>query len=178
MGNENTIVVVEDDHVYRNRLVQAFEDRGLQAYGAADINDLKTQLAEKDFNFAVVDLMLGHESGLDALKEINGKNSNCRAVILTGYGTISTTVQAMKDGAINYLTKPTDPDAILQVLRGEISEQQPNTNNRPTLAQLEWEHIQGVLQEHEGNVTQAAKALGMHRRTLQRKLLKDPGKLQ
>lgn len=178
--NRKSIVVVEDDDVFRTRLLKALSARGLQGYGAKDLQELSEVLAQESPDFAVLDLKLGRESGLEALRLVKERHSNCKALILTGYGTISTAVEAMKQGAFYYLTKPVNADKILEVLSdksidlesGEVKEVPV-----PSLNQLEWEHIQSVLKDCKGNITHAAKALGMHRRSLQRKLAKSPGPL-
>lgn len=172
---EKSIILVEDDATYRTRLAKAFEERGLEVEQAESAESFQKVLSTKTFDFAVIDLRVRQESGLDVLSLLLEKQPDCRACMLTGYGTIATSVEAVKKGAVDYLTKPTDPDTILATLRGEAVGSNPEVQ---TLAQNEWEHIQRVLKDCGGNISTAAHKLGMHRRSLQRKLAKDPGKLR
>jgi two-component system response regulator RegA len=167
--------VVDDDDVFRARLCRAFRDRGWEARDAAD-GDLALSLAREDSpDLAIVDLRMPGLSGLDLVRELRALDDTICILILTGYGSIGTAVTATKLGASHFLTKPADADQILTVYRNltDGSESDP-TQEVPTLARVEWEHIQRVLADCGGNISQAAKLLGLHRRSLQRKLIKYP----
>jgi two-component system, response regulator RegA len=168
-----TLLVVEDDDTLRERLVRAFKDRGFLAQGAASASDAN-RLSDEAPEYAVVDLRLGDESGLQVLRTLLAKDPATRIVMLTGYGSIATAVEAMRLGAVHYLTKPADADEILAALqRGEPSF--PTPPGEPlSLARAEWEHINHVLMSVSGNISEAARRLGLHRRSLQRKLSKYP----
>lgn len=167
----NSILVVDDDEVFRKRLVKAFEDRGLQAFSASNIEQAKH--FSKSADLAVIDLRLADESGLDALKSLKEISPKTQIVMLTGYGSIANALEATKLGAINYLSKPANADEILAA----FNETKPsNISAPPSLARAEWEHIQRVLADCGGNISHAAKQLGLPRRSLQRKLSKLPPK--
>lgn len=173
-----TLLVVEDDEALRLRLVRAFADRGFLAQGAASAGEA-LKLGEEAPEYAVVDLRIGEESGLDVIRALLARDPATRIVMLTGYGSIATAVEAMRLGAVHYLTKPADADEILVALRrGEGSdsgEKVPAPAGEPlSLARAEWEHINSVLVSVSGNISEAARRLGLHRRSLQRKLAKYP----
>ncbi|RYZ06470.1 MAG: response regulator [Myxococcales bacterium] len=168
-----TVLVVEDDDFLRERLVRALRDRGLEAAGAATVADALVK-AEDAPELAVVDLRIGEGSGLDVLRALLAKDPATRVVMLTGYGSIATAVEAMRLGAVHYLTKPADADQILAALtRGSVDSPAP-AEEPLTLARAEWEHINHVLVAVSGNISEAARRLGLHRRSLQRKLAKYP----
>ncbi|HEX2871852.1 MAG TPA: response regulator [Polyangiaceae bacterium] len=171
-----TLLVVEDDDFLRERLVRAFRDRGFAAQGAASVAEA-ARLADDAPEYAVVDLRIGEESGLEVLRALLAKDPATRVVLLTGYGSIATAVEAMRLGAVHYLTKPADADQIVAALqRGGPSD--PNAvapaGEPLSLARAEWEHINAVLVSVSGNISEAARRLGLHRRSLQRKLSKYP----
>jgi two-component system, response regulator RegA len=168
-----TLLVVEDDDTLRERLVRAFQDRGFLAQGAASSIEAERLSAEPP-EYAVVDLRIGDESGLQVLRLLLTKDPATRVVMLTGYGSIATAVEAMRIGAVHYLTKPADAEEILAALtRGEAGS--PSVPGEPlSLARAEWEHINHVLVSVSGNISEAARRLGLHRRSLQRKLAKYP----
>ncbi|HVY28434.1 MAG TPA: response regulator [Polyangiaceae bacterium] len=169
-----TLLVVEDDQWLRERLVRAFQDRGLAAHGAASVSEALA-LSEDAPELAVIDLRVGDESGLDVLRALIQKDPATRVVMLTGYGSIATAVEAIRLGAVHYLTKPADADQILAALsRGSGGESVPLGTEPLTLARAEWEHINHVLVSVSGNISEAARRLGLHRRSLQRKLAKYP----
>jgi two-component system response regulator RegA len=176
-----TIFILEDDDIFRTRLSRAFEKRGAAVVQAADCATAQNRIAEGKVDYAVLDLCLPDGSGIEVLEMLIKKYPQVRSVILTGYGTISTAVEATKLGAIEFLTKPTNPDRILSSLLGEPltgSLMKNSSVPAPTLAQVEWEHIHRVMNDCDGNVSRAAKVLGLHRRSLQRKLGRDPGRLE
>jgi two-component system response regulator RegA len=175
------ILLVDDDDIFRCRLAQAFNDRGFNTCHASNISQAYENFIQYRPSYSVIDLKLADQSGLTLLSKLLEEDASIKAVLLTGYGTISTTVQALKIGAINYLTKPTDADSILKALGlssyNQIKKQKLHSD-QPDLAQVEWNHINQVLNDCSGNITKAAKLLGLHRRSLQRKLQKQPFRLK
>lgn len=170
------ILVVDDDEAFRYTLARSFRRRGLEALEAVNGAEACRLLRSASPDACVLDLKLDGESGLQLLPELLAICPDLSVVVLTGYASIATAVEAVKRGAINYLSKPVDTDEILAALDGlargeeeQVREAQPMSVDR-----LEWEHIQRVLAENQGNISETARALGMHRRTLQRKLQKRP----
>lgn len=173
-----SILVVDDDTVFRNRLAQAFEHRDYQSIQAGTISEARRCFADQP-DFAVIDLCLPDGTGLSLVQDAMRLAPSCKTVVLTGFGTITTAVEAIKSGAVNYLTKPVNADEILAALQSMGGQPSPSRAlPLPTLEQQEWAHIQRVIDQCEGNVSKAAKVLGLHRRSLQRKLAKRPNKLQ
>lgn len=179
-GNEaeggRIALVVDDDDIFRNRLCRAFAARGWEAIGAADGEQALQLSSQSSPDLAVVDLRLPGMSGLDIVQGLRNLDETTCIIMLTGYGSIATALTATKLGANHYLSKPADADQILTAY-GKLNEGSPvdsNTPAVPSLARVEWEHIQRVLTDCGGNVSQAAKLLGLHRRSLQRKLAKYP----
>lgn len=169
-------LLVDDDQALCHVLERALARRGHQAYSAQNIDSALQLVHQHTFTKAVVDLKLAQESGLTLIRELKEQQPSLDIVMLTGYSSISTAVEAIKLGALNYLCKPADTEDILAAfnLSGETSLSIPS--NPPSVDRLEWEHIQKVLQENDGNISATARRLGMHRRTLQRKLQKRPVK--
>ena len=181
MSNEAHVLVCDDDAVFRMRLARAFRDRGIETSEAGNSAEALGVAAKQRLTHGVVDLRMPGLSGIELIPELISRVPGIRLVLLTGYGSIATTVQALKLGALNYLTKPTDADAILVALGLFCPENpvpQKVSTAVPRLEQVEWEHIQRVVTECEGNITKAAKLLGLHRRSLQRKLQKAPMRLK
>lgn len=179
MSAPKTILVVDDDEPFRTRLVRAFRDRGYGAVGAADLAQTRLLVHSQRPDFAVVDLRIGETSGLDVVRELRERAPDARVVMLTGYGSIATALEAVRLGAVDYVTKPADADQLLATLTRAPSEPvpappPPPPESVPSLERVEWEHIQRVLTDCGGNISQAARALGIHRRTLQRKLANHP----
>jgi two-component system, response regulator RegA len=168
-----TVLVVEDDDFLRQRLVRALSDRGFAAQGAASVAEALVK-SEEAPELAIVDLRIGDASGLDVLRALLAKDPATRVVMLTGYGSIATAVEAMRLGAAHYLTKPADADQILAALLRGVSDAPVPAEEPLTLARAEWEHINHVLVSVSGNISEAARRLGLHRRSLQRKLAKYP----
>ena len=175
--NTKQLLIIEDDDAFSSALSKALEKKGFIVSIANSIESA-TRLAEKQApEYALLDLRLGKESGLHIIPTLKKINSKIRIVVLTGYASIATAVEAIKLGAIQYLTKPTSSEEIIQAFfkpdesDGLLIESSPMSVRR-----LEWEHIQKVLVENKGNLSATARALGMHRRTLQRKLNKRPAK--
>jgi two-component system response regulator RegA len=173
-----SLLVVDDDDVFRGRVVQAFCDRGFHASGAASVSAALEQARDDPPELAVIDLRLRDGSGLDVVTGLMEIDPQTRIVVLTGYGSIATAVDAMRRGATNYLTKPADVDDIVRAFDGVDAEAATApadvAENPPSLARVEWEHLQRVMSDADGNISLAARRLGLHRRSLQRKLLKDP----
>lgn len=171
------VLIVDDDEVFRDRLCRAFELRGWEAHGSASGQEAFVRARDTGPDLAVVDLRLPAESGLDIVKGLRDSDSTISIIVLTGYGSIATALEAVRRGADHYLTKPVDVDQILAAYEGVTSTQPGDAappSTVPSLARVEWEHIQRVLTDCGGNVSQAAKLLGLHRRSLQRKLSKYP----
>jgi two-component system, response regulator RegA len=172
-------LIVDDDEVFRTRLVRALEGRGFEARGAAD-HESALALARADSpEFAVVDLRLPDKSGLDVVRDLKALDETTAIVVLTGYGSIATAIESLRLGAVHYLSKPVDLDQILApfaidaTAAAHTSDAAPPVEV-PSLARVEWEHINRVLTDCDGNISQAARLLGLHRRSLQRKLSKFP----
>jgi two-component system, response regulator RegA len=171
------LLLVDDDALYCEVLGDALRKRDYAVYTAHDLTTALRLAREQQPEFAVVDLRIGHESGLELVKQLAAMDENTRTIMLTGYASIATAVEAIKLGAVHYLTKPANADEIfaaLQRAEGDISV--PPSEQPLSVRRLEWEHLQKVLLEHNGNISAAARALKMHRRTLQRKLAKHPVK--
>lgn len=167
------ILVVDDEEVFRDRLARAFRDRGLETYVAATPTEAIDIARSASPDLAVVDLRLSGGSGLEVLRQLITLDSPPATVVLTGYGSISTAMEAARLGALGYVTKPADADDVLAAFAAAAAEKRASTEiQTPTLARVEWEHIQRVLDDCGGNVSVAARKLGMHRRSLQRKLRK------
>jgi len=170
-------LIVDDDEVFRSRLCRAFLLRGWEAHEAADAATALEKARENGPDLAVVDLRLAGESGLEVVRGLRSLDATLSIIMLTGYGSIATALDAVKCGADHYLTKPADVEQILAAF--EAVSASPAAGMRtpesvPSLARVEWEHIQRILADCGGNVSQAARLLGLHRRSLQRKLLKYP----
>jgi len=175
MNEALTILLVEDDAVFAGVLSHSLQRRGHSVTLAIDLAEAREQMVSQPFTHAILDLKLAQESSLPLIPELLTSLPDLQILILTGYASIQTAVQAVKLGAINYLCKPADTDAILHaLLRAEPNEDELVAAQPLSVDRLEWEHIQRVLAEHEQNVSATARALGMHRRTLQRKLSKRP----
>ncbi len=172
-----SVLVVDDDEIFRTRLMQAFEDRGLRSLGASN-GDAALEIARKEMpDLALVDLRMPGMPGLDLTIALASLEPPPRIVVLTGYGSIATALEAVRCGASHYLTKPADADEILVAFdRDASTAEKPSEepSGVPSLARAEWEHINRVLADCGGNVSKAARLLGIHRRSLQRKLAKYP----
>lgn len=170
-----SILILDDDATFSATLGRSFTRRGFTSLVTHSIAEAEETLHKTKPDYAVIDLKIDQESGLHFLSILAEHSPDTKAVILTGYSSISTTVAAMKLGCVNYLCKPLNTDEILQALEhSEPTSEALIVETPPSVNRLEWEHIQRVLMQHEGNISATAKALGMHRRTLQRKLQKKP----
>ena len=166
------LLIVDDDDVLRSRIVRAFNERGFDAASAADYDSAVLSARHTAPAFAVVDLRLPGRSGLEVVQALKAINPQMSIVVMTGYGSIATAVESLRLGARHYLSKPCDIDQIIEALEGPEPAHAPV--EVPSLARVEWEHIQRVLADCGGNVSRAARLLGVHRRSLQRKLAKNP----
>lgn len=172
IGPDSSLLLVDDDEIFLNRLARAMEKRGFTVSRAASVAEARALLAENAPAFAVVDLRLEDGNGLDVVDAIREARADARIVVLTGYGAIATAVAAVKMGATDYLSKPADADEVTRALlaRGETLPPPPET---PMSAdRVRWEHIQRVYEQCDRNVSETARRLHMHRRTLQRILAK------
>jgi two-component system response regulator RegA len=175
-----SILIVDDDEVYRNRLARAFVDRGYDVRTAGDYDSAVATANEDSPELAVLDLKMPGKSGLELVKALREIDPATKTVVLTGYGSIATAIDAVRLGATYYLSKPADADDIIHAFaRGEAPPLDPPGADSaeyraPSLARAEWEHINRVLSDAGGNISEAARRLGIHRRSLQRKLQKYP----
>ena len=168
------LLLVEDDETLRRRLARAFEGRGFAVRAAATTIEAEAALAEDTPEFVVLDLRMPDGSGLDLIPKFKHADPATRIVVLTGYGSIATAMEAVRRGAVDYLTKPADADEILAALERGGTDAVAVPTRPMSLDRMEWEHISRVLMECQNNVSEAARLLGMHRRSLQRKLAKYP----
>ncbi len=169
-----TLLLVDDDEVLRERLGRALRERGFEVTTAAS-GETAIGLARRDApEFAVVDLRMPGISGIEVLDALRAIDPATRVLMLTGYGSIATAVEATRRGAVGYLSKPADADEVVAALTGRAAAEGAVEIDTPTLARTEWEHIQRVLADCAGNVSETARRLGIHRRSLQRKLQKYP----
>lgn len=169
------ILLVDDDEVYVRRLAQALTDRGCTVAVAHAAEDAAQVARDLQPEAAVLDLKLPGASGLICLRELRVLWPELRVLMLTGYASIASAMEAVRQGAWDYLTKPADADQVLAALhRDPMQAQDKHEITPPSLDRLEWEHIQRVLADNDGNISQTAAALGLHRRSLQRKLMKVP----
>jgi two-component system response regulator RegA len=170
-----SLLLVDDDATFRTVLAEAFEKRGYAVRAAHDVQSGLDAAADEPPEYAVIDLKMPGPSGLELVQKLKQLDENTRIVMLTGYASITTAVEAIKLGAIHYLAKPADADEILAAFHRTEGDAALPIGPKPlSVARLEWEHIQKVLGECQGNISETARRLGMHRRTLQRKLGKRP----
>ncbi|MBI05925.1 MAG: two-component system response regulator [Rhodospirillaceae bacterium] len=167
-----TLLIVDDDDAFRDRLVRAMENRGYEVTALASVNKAQLLAPELRPKFAVVDLRMPDGNGLDVVKALREVRDSTRIVILTGYGNIATAVAAVKVGAVDYLAKPADADAIHRALTSGDRPLPPPPDNPMSADRVRWEHIQRVFEQCGRNVSETARRLNMHRRTLQRILAK------
>jgi len=176
-------LILDDNEVFAATLARSLMRRGFSATVAHSGEQALAAAAQVQFEYATIDLQLEQDSGLHWIAPLRQQLPQARLLVLTGYASIATTVQAIKAGADNYLAKPANLDSILSALEhraaeagvaGRDSSDLLHNANPLSVERLEWEHIQRVLTEHQGNISSTARALNMHRRTLQRKLAKRP----
>lgn len=169
-------LLVDDDALFRRTLARSLERRGFEVVVAGSIDEAVAIAAQESPDFALVDLRLGEASGLDLVRPLRDAHPSMRIVLVTGYASVATAVEAIKRGADHYLAKPVTIDAILRALDlAPAPGGEPEATMTP-MSRLEWEHIQQALVDSAGSISGAARLLGMHRRSLQRKLAKKPGR--
>jgi len=167
-----TLLIVDDDGPLRLRLASAMEKRGYQVTTAESVADGIAAARAHRPSYAVVDLKLGDGNGLEVVQAVRAARPEARVVVLTGYGNIATAVAAVKAGAVDYLAKPTDADAVEAALRAQDGHLPPPPEQPMSADRVRWEHIQRVFEQCDRNVSETARRLRMHRRTLQRILNK------
>ena len=170
--DNKSLLIVDDDSPFRERLARAMEKKGFEVIQAEGVQKGIDAVKIKKPGFAVVDLRLGDGNGLDVVKEIQNSNSSSRIIMLTGYGNIPTAVAAIKEGAIDYLAKPADADDVEKALLADPNKKPQPPENPMSADRVKWEHIHRVFELCNRNVSETARRLKMHRRTLQRILSK------
>jgi len=173
IGPDPSLLLVDDDEVFVRRLARAMERRGFAPETASSVALGKAIAATRPPAFAVVDLRLDDGNGLDVVETLRQSRPDCRIVVLTGYGAIATAVAAVKIGAVDYLSKPADADEVMGALLARPGATLPELPENPMSAdRVRWEHIQRIYEQCDRNVSETARRLSMHRRTLQRILAK------
>ncbi len=172
LGDDRSLLLVEDDKPFLTRLARAMESRGFQVDTADSVEEALAKVRVAAPAYAVVDMRLGDGSGLDVVAAIREKREDARAIILTGYGNIATAVTAVKLGAVDYLSKPADADDVFAALTRTTNDKVAPPENPMSADRVRWEHIQRVYEMCDRNVSETARRLNMHRRTLQRILAK------
>jgi two-component system response regulator RegA len=169
---DKTLLLVDDDKPFLTRLARAMEIRGFEVRMAESVAEGIVEVSKAPPGYAVVDLRLADGNGLDVIETLHSARPDARAVVLTGYGNIATAVTAVKLGAIDYLAKPADADAVYGALVGDKDNRAALPDNPMSADRVRWEHIQRVYELCQRNVSETARRLNMHRRTLQRILAK------
>jgi two-component system, response regulator RegA len=172
MPGDRTLLIVEDDKSFLQRLARAMESRGFTVTTAESVADGLTQLETTSPAFAVVDMRLEDGNGLEVISALKRRRPDARAIILTGYGNIATAVNAVKLGAVDYLSKPVDADDVVAALLALEGRKAEPPENPMSADRVRWEHIQRIYELCGRNVSETARRLNMHRRTLQRILAK------
>ncbi len=170
--SERSLLIVEDDRSFLQRLAKALEQRGFTVATAESVAEGLAQVEKAAPAFAVVDMRLGDGNGLDVISVLKRRRPEARAIILTGYGNIATAVTAVKLGAVDYLAKPADADDVVAALLAQGAEKIEPPENPMSADRVRWEHIQRIYELCGRNVSETARRLNMHRRTLQRILAK------
>ena len=171
------LLLVDDEEVFCRVMGQALERRGFRVTLAYNIEDALSAARQMPPDYAVVDLRIGEQSGLTLVPQLKSIQPEMSIVVLTGYASIATAVEAIKLGATHYLAKPVDADEVVATLNKQSGDPDvPVASDPMSVDRMEWEYIQKTLADHAGNISAAARALKMHRRTLQRKLAKYPAK--
>jgi len=170
------LIIVDDDFPFRERLSRSMEKRGFSVESFSNSKEANSRIREKEFNYAIIDMRLEDGSGLELIKNINYFSPKTKSLLLTGYGNIATAVAAIKSGAIDYLPKPAEVDQIHDALTSSKEGLPPPPENPMTADRIRWEHIQRVFIQCNRNVSETARRLRMHRRTLQRILNKHAPK--
>lgn len=171
-----TLLLVDDDEAFRKALGAALGRRGFAVTLAGSAREAEEAAAGRVIEYALVDVKMPEVSGIELVGRLHALDEGTRIVVLTGYGTIASAVAAMRAGAVDYLTKPVDAAACERALLGQAAAAAAESDDVPSLDRVEWEYLQRVLADAGGNVSEAARRLGMHRRSLQRKIGKLPPK--
>lgn len=171
-AGEKTLLVLDDDAPFRTRLARALEGRGFEVTAVGSVNEAIEIARQKPPQYAVLDLRLEDGTGLAVVEELHRRRADCKVVMLTGYGNIATAVAAVKAGALDYLAKPADPDDVVKALLALPNDKPAPPENPMSADRVRWEHIQRVYELCGHNVSETARRLNMHRRTLQRILAK------
>ncbi len=171
-SEDMSLLIVDDDKPFQQRLARAMEKRGFATETADSVQDAAIKIIRNAPAFAIVDMRLEDGNGLDVIEKIHQQRPDARAIVLTGYGNIATAVTAVKLGAIDYLAKPADPDDIVSALARKPEDKATPPENPMSADRVRWEHIQRVYELCDRNVSETARRLNMHRRTLQRILAK------
>jgi len=175
LAEKGRLLLVDDDEVFLGVLSRAMRARGFEVLSSFGVDDALGQAARHIPAMAVVDLKLENESGLDLIPRLLVINPEMKIIVLTGYASIATTVTAIKRGAADYLSKPVTASDVVRALTGDPKDRElPEDFSPMSVERMEWEHIQKVLKENDGNISATARSLNMYRRTLQRKLAKKP----
>ena len=172
IGDDNSLLVLDDDAPFRQRLARAMEKRGFDPVMAESVAEGLAVIRSKPPAYAVIDLRLEDGNGLDVVEALREVRPDAKAVVLTGYGAIATAVAAVKIGATDYLSKPADAEDVLNALLSRVDDKPPPPENPMSADRVRWEHIQRVFELCDRNVSETARRLNMHRRTLQRILAK------
>lgn len=172
IGEDKTLLLVDDDEPFLKRLARAMEKRGFEPEMAGSVAAGRAIATARPPAYAVVDLRLEDGNGLEVVEVLREKRPDCRVVVLTGYGAIATAVAAVKIGAVDYLSKPADANDVTAALLAKPDELPPPPENPMSADRVRWEHIQRVYELCDRNVSETARRLNMHRRTLQRILAK------
>jgi two-component system, response regulator RegA len=172
IGPDSSLLIVDDDGPFLRRLARAMEARGFAVDVAESVAEGIAKVRQRAPKYAVVDLRLGDGNGLDVIEAIRESRTDTRVIVLTGYGNIATAVTAVKLGAVDYLSKPADADDVFNALTQRVGEKADVPENPMSADRVRWEHIQRVYEMCERNVSETARRLNMHRRTLQRILAK------
>ncbi|MGB6231299.1 MAG: ActR/PrrA/RegA family redox response regulator transcription factor [Litorimonas sp.] len=172
LPDDHTLLILDDDAPFRTRLGRAMEQRGFDVRTVETVGEAKREVRDKPPAFAVLDMRLEDGNGLDVIDQLHEARPDCKMVMLTGYGNLATAVAAVKRGAVDYLAKPADADDVCKALLAERGEAPEPPENPMSADRVRWEHIQRVYELCGNNVSETARRLNMHRRTLQRILAK------
>jgi len=172
IGHDNSLLVVDDDKPFLNRFCRAMESRGFNVRSAESVSDGIREIRANPPAYAVIDMRLEDGNGLDVVQMLNEARPDSRVIVLTGYGNITTAVAAVKMGAVDYLAKPADADDVYAALMATPDKNAPPPENPMSADRVRWEHIQRIYELCDRNVSETARKLNMHRRTLQRILAK------
>jgi two-component system response regulator RegA len=176
LPGEPTLLLADDDDAFRDAMTRALTRRGFAVTASRNVDEAEDAAKKQVFEYALVDVRMPGRSGIDLVAALRRIDEGTRVVVLTGYGTIANAVEAMRAGAADYLTKPVDAAACERSLLGRAAEAAPvgEDDDVPSLERVEYEYLQRVLADCGGNVSEAARRLRMHRRSLQRKITRQP----